>query len=194
MVQIQKFQCINPTTIICPSYDDIFSTNIVIKDCFSGGAILKTFNKQAQFQYLKPLKVKYLFLSSMNRFKVTHPWKAIGNTLLMVYDTCPVTKFFTFKLPGGCEEARAVKQDRLTKLLIIQNKISIGFPTLSFTVRKTLRYSLNSIWLWCAPITGNILLGDGPEKGSLPRKQVRAPVLFSDWSNAPSFTFHWSIY
>ena len=38
----------------------------------------------------------------MNRFKVTHPWKATGNTLPMVYDTCPVTKNFTFKLPGGC--------------------------------------------------------------------------------------------
>ena len=101
MVQIPKFQCINPTTIICPSYDNIFSTNMVIKVCFSGGAILKTFKKQAQFQYLKPFKVKYLFLSSINRFKVTHPWKATGNTLLMVYDTCPVTIIFTFKLPGG---------------------------------------------------------------------------------------------
>ena len=39
----------------------------------------------------------------MNRFKVTHPWKATDNTLLMVYDTCPVTKIFTFKLPGGCD-------------------------------------------------------------------------------------------
>ena len=42
----------------------------------------------------------------MNRFKVTHPWKATGNTLLMVYDTCPGTKIFTFKLPGVCAGPR----------------------------------------------------------------------------------------
>ena len=40
----------------------------------------------------------------MNRFKVTHPWKATGNTLTRVYDTCLVTKIFTFKLPGGCAQ------------------------------------------------------------------------------------------
>ena len=38
----------------------------------------------------------------MNRYKVTHPWKATGNMLPMVYDTRPDTKIFTSKLPGVC--------------------------------------------------------------------------------------------
>ena len=108
-VQFQKF-CINLTTIICPSYDNNFSTNMVIKDCFSGGSILKTFKKQTQFQYLKPFKVKYLSRSSTNRFKVTHPWKATGNTLLMVYDTCLFIKIFTFRLPGKCGRSKVKGQ------------------------------------------------------------------------------------
>ena len=38
----------------------------------------------------------------MNRFKVTHPWKATANTVLLVYNTCQCIKIFTFRLPGKC--------------------------------------------------------------------------------------------
>ena len=68
----------------------------------------------------------------MNRFKVTHPWKATGNTLLMVYDTCPVTKIFTFKLPGGCEMAWGASAATFADILDT-NLSSLGLHFLSLT-------------------------------------------------------------
>ena len=64
----------------------------------------------------------------MNRFKVTHPWKATGDTLLMVYDTCPGTKIFTFKLPGGCGEQ--TEEGRLVRCWPVAAKILFYLLTL----------------------------------------------------------------
>ena len=56
LVQIPKFWFLNLTTIICPSYDDIHSTNMVIEGCFSGVAIFKTLKNMPNFSILNPTK------------------------------------------------------------------------------------------------------------------------------------------
>ena len=57
---------LNLITIICPSCDNIYSTNIVIKDCFSGGAILKTLKKIGTILVFETLQSE-IFLQELHK-------------------------------------------------------------------------------------------------------------------------------
>ena len=65
----------------------------------------------------------------MNRFKVTHPWKATANTVLLVYNTCQCIKIFTFRLPGKCGLASKVLKNTLFHLWK-PNEASLGLKTI----------------------------------------------------------------
>ena len=49
MVQIPKFWCLNPSTIICPSCENIHSVKMTITNELIGEEAFKTFNFEPHF-------------------------------------------------------------------------------------------------------------------------------------------------